>query len=66
MDINCYGTKLLHAVGHPLPNGTPLDVAIEGQMTSGTVMWSNVHYSGVKFDTSIDLAQAYAACAAGQ
>lgn len=66
MDINCYGTKLLHAAGHPLPNGTPLDVAIEGQMTSGTVMWSNVHYSGVKFDTSIDLAHVYAVCAAGQ
>jgi hypothetical protein len=65
MDINCHGTKLLHTVGQPMPLGTPLEVAIDGEMTTSTVMWSNAHYSGVKFDTSIDLAKVYEVCAAG-
>jgi hypothetical protein len=64
VDINCHGTKLQHEAGNPLPLGALLEVAINGEMTAGAVKWSNVHYSGVQFDTSIDLEQVYAICAA--
>jgi hypothetical protein len=63
VDINCHATKLQHEVGNPLPLGVSLEVVIEGKMAAGAVMSSNVHYSGVQFDTSIDVEHVFAVCA---
>jgi len=64
MDINCYGTKLRHEAGNPLSKGNDVDICLEGDWISGTIMWSNVHYSGVKFSETIDLTQVHAICIA--
>jgi hypothetical protein len=57
LDINCFGTKLKHADDAPIPGGTSIAVDIGDQMTKGTVMWSNQHYSGVQFKSAISLGQ---------
>jgi hypothetical protein len=64
LDINCYGTKLRHDADNPLPPGSSVEVAIENKWSRGTVMWSNVHYSGVQFKSAIDLATVDAVCGA--
>ncbi len=55
IDINCFGTKLRHATGAPLPQGSDIEIAICNQWIAGTVMWGNAHYSGVQFGKSISL-----------
>ena len=64
MDINCHGTKLRHEKDNPLPKGGSVDICIEGEWTGGTVVWSNVHYSGTKFSDMIALSQVHAICTA--
>ncbi len=64
MDINCHGTKLRHHAVKPLKQGTFVEISIEGKWTRGTVMWSNVHYSGVQFKDATNLALVCAVCLA--
>jgi len=55
VDINCYGAKLKHEKDNPLPVGSSVDIKIDEGDVTGTVMWSNTHYSGVQFRKSITL-----------
>ena len=64
MDINCHGTKLRHETDNPLPRGGLVDICIDDEWLGGTVMWSNVHYSGIKFSDMIALSKVDAVCAA--
>jgi hypothetical protein len=65
LDINCYGTKLRHETGNPLPQGSSLEVFIQEEWSHCTVMWSNAHYSGLQFKSAIDLDTVHAVCRAG-
>ena len=64
IDINCHGTKLRHEKDNPLPIGTTIDLVICGEQTTGTVVWSNTHYSGLQFKNLISLKQVDEICAA--
>lgn len=65
IDLNCLGTKLRHEKGSPLEPGTAVDLTIEDGTVSGTVMWSNLHYTGIQFRRQITLEQVAAILAAG-
>lgn len=62
LDLNCHGTKLRHQLKYPLPKGESIDIAILDDWCGGTVMWSNAHYSGIKFKSAIDLEIVHAVC----
>ena len=56
VDISCHGTKLRHDADTPPPIGTSVGISIGETVVDGTVIWSNMHYSGVNFRRSISLA----------
>ena len=62
LDINCYGTKLRHESEDPHSKGTRLEIAIFDDWISGTVKWSNTHYSGVQFKKTLSLDTVAAIC----
>lgn len=55
IDVNCYGAKLRHEPDNPIPQGTTISIEICDVWTEGTVMWGNMHYSGVQFRHTIRL-----------
>ena len=57
IDINCHGTKLRHETDNPLAKGVQVDIEVCDAFISGTVMWSNAHYSGIQFRNLISLAE---------
>ena len=63
VDINCHGTKFRHEA-EPLTQGTQVEIAICDEWITGTVKWSNTHYSGVQFHKLIPLAFIEPVCAA--
>jgi len=65
IDINCYGTKLKHEQGDAQPEGAKIQVGIFEDWQTGTVIWSNLHYSGIQFNRQISLNTVSEICAAG-
>lgn len=63
IDINCHGTKLRHQADNPLAQGTAVEISVAENWVAGTVMWSNAHYSGVQFKSSIGLIDVETICA---
>ncbi len=62
IDINCHGTKLRHEKDNPIPIGENIKLQICGEWSTGTVMWSNAHYSGVQFNRIIGLTEVKTIC----
>ena len=55
IDINCFGTKLARTGDHLLDCGDRIEIAIHEDWVPGIVIWSNRHYSGVRFARRIRL-----------
>jgi len=64
VDISCHGTKLKHDAEMPPPLRTIVGMTIGDDLIEGTVIWNNMHYSGVQFRKAVSLATVKLACKA--
>jgi len=55
LDINCFGTKLRHEAETAHERNKDITIRIDDKWVTGTIMWSNDHYSGVQFKRAITL-----------
>lgn len=63
LDINHNGTRLRHRADKPLPPGAELDIAIDKDWTTGTIVWSDKSESGVHFMADLRHATMEKVCA---
>lgn len=63
IDINCFGSKLRREAENPLSQGENVQIEICDKWIGGTAMWSNAHYSGIKFHKPIPMADVESVCA---
>jgi hypothetical protein len=55
LDLSCHGAKVRYAHPETLEQTSTVGVVLDGSWRMGTLIWSNKHYLGVRFDKALPI-----------